>query len=86
MITFIMASASAPSVPGLIGMYQSARAAVRCRIGSMTTTLAPRRCASATNGHRCKLVEIMLQAQMTMYRECTRLSGSTPAVAPIVIV
>ena len=66
MITFIMASASAPSVPGRIGMYQSACAAVRCRTGSITTTFAPRRCASATNGHRCRLVEIMLQAQMRM--------------------
>ena len=67
-------------------MCQSARLAVACRIGSITTTFAPRCWASATKGHRCRLVETMLQAQMMMYRECTRLSGSTPAVAPIVIV
>ena len=66
MITFIIASARAPSVPGRIGMYQSARFAVRCRTGSITTTFAPRRCASATNGHRCRFVETMLQAQMMM--------------------
>jgi hypothetical protein len=66
MITCIIARASAPSVPGRIGMCQSARCAVRWRIGSITTTLAPRFWASATNGHRCRLVEIMLQAQMTM--------------------
>jgi hypothetical protein len=66
MITCIMASASAPSVPGRMGMCQSARFAVRCRIGSITTTFAPRRWASATNGHRCRFVETMLQAQMMM--------------------
>ena len=26
-----------------------------------------------------------LQAQMTMYRECTKLSGSMPAVGPTVM-
>jgi hypothetical protein len=66
MITCIIARARAPSVPGRIGRYQSASRAVRWRTGSMTTTFAPRRCASATNGHKCRLVEVMLQAQMRM--------------------
>ena len=50
----------------------------------MTTTLAPRFCASSTNGQWCRLVEIELQAQMTMYLQCTKLSGSTPPVGPCV--
>ena len=66
MITCIIASASAPSVPGRIGMCQSARCAVRWRMGSMQTTFAPRFWASAMNGHRCRFVEIVLQAQMMM--------------------
>ena len=40
MITFIMPSANAASVPGLIGMCQSACLAVRVRTGSITTTRA----------------------------------------------
>ena len=84
MITCIIARASAPSVPGRIGMCQSARCAVRWRIGSMQTTLAPRFWASAMIGQRCRFVEIVFEAQMMMYLECTMLSGSTPAVAPTV--
>ena len=47
MITCIIAIASAPSVPGRIGMCQDAALAVRVLTGSTTTTLAPLRCASA---------------------------------------
>ena len=66
MMTFIIARASAPSVPGRIGMCQSASAAVRWRIGSITTTLAPRSWASLMNGHMCRFVERTLQAHSTM--------------------
>ena len=41
MMTWIIASASAASVPGRIGMCQSASRAVRVRTGSITTSLAP---------------------------------------------
>ena len=66
MITFIIARARAPSVPGRIGMYQSALWAVRWRSGSITTTFAPRSCASLMNGHMCRLVERTLQAHRMM--------------------
>ncbi len=42
-----MARARAPSVPGRIGTHSSALAAAWLRIGSTTTSLAPRRLASA---------------------------------------
>ena len=66
MMTFIIPSASAPSVPGRMGMYQSALCAVRCRSGSMTTTLAPLSWACLMNGHMCRLVERTLQAHRMM--------------------
>ena len=40
-MTLIIPRASAPSVPGLMGMCSSARAAVAVKRGSITTTLAP---------------------------------------------
>ena len=85
MITCIIASASAPSVPGRIGRCQSAFFAVRWATGSMHTTLAPRRWASSMNGQRWRLLDRTLQAQMMMYRECTSDSGSTAAVGPSVM-
>ena len=69
MMTLIMPSASAASVPGLMGMCQSAFLAVRVATGSITTTLAPRRWASAMNGQWCRLLLIVLIAQSTMYLE-----------------
>ena len=42
MITLIMPSASAASVPGRMRRCQFARLAVRVETGSITTTLAPR--------------------------------------------
>ena len=84
-MTCAIPSASAASVPGRMAMCQSARLAVRVRIGSMTTTFAPRLRASATNFHMWMFVLMRLQAQMTMYRECTKLSGSMPAVGPTVM-
>ena len=67
MITCIIASASAPSVPGRIGRCQSAflRRAVRAP-GRCTTTFAPRRWASSMNGQRWRLLDSTLQAQMMM--------------------
>ena len=85
MITCIIASASAASVPGRIGMCQSDFSAVRWRTGSMQTTLAPLRCASSMNGQRCRLFDSTLQAQIAMYREWTSDSGSTAAVGPSVM-
>ena len=85
MMTCIIARASAPSVPGRMGRCQSALAAVRCRTGSMHTILAPLRWASSMKGWRWRLVDNTLHAQMTMYFECTKLSGSTPAVGPRVM-
>ena len=67
MITFIMPSARAASVPGLIAMCQSAALAVRVRTGSMTTTLAPFACASRMNGQACRLVLIMFMPHTMMY-------------------
>ena len=66
MITFIIARARAPSVPGRSGMCQSARCAVRWRMGSMQTTFAPRFWASAITGQRCRFVEMVFDAQMMM--------------------
>ena len=66
-------------------MCWSAAAAVRLRTGSTTTTFAPRLRASVMYGHRCRFVLMMLQAHTRMNFECTRLSGSTPAVSPIVM-
>src|SRR5258707_12924764 len=82
MITFIMPSASAASVPGRMRTCQSAFLAVRVETGSTTTTLAPRACASAMNGQWCKLLLMVLMAQRMMYFEWTKLSGSTAAVGP----
>ena len=50
MMTFISASASAASVPGRIGICQSASRAVRVLTGSMTTSLAPALLACSMNG------------------------------------
>jgi hypothetical protein len=65
-MTCISPRASAPSVPGRIGMCQSALWAVRVRTGSITTTFAPRCWASAMNGHRWRFVLMTLHAQSTM--------------------
>ena len=46
--------------------------------------LAPRFRASSTKGQWCRLVEIELHAQITIYFEWTKLSGSTPPVGPTV--
>ena len=54
--------------------------------GSMTTSLAPAFFACSINGQWCELVPSVLQAHRMMYFECTKLSGSTPGVAPIVII
>ena len=50
MMTCIIASASAASVPGRIGICQSASRAVRVSTGSMTTSLAPAFLACSMNG------------------------------------
>ena len=67
MMTFIMPSASAPSVPGLMATCQSACLAVRVRTGSMTTIFAPFFCASRMNGQACRLVLIMFIPHTMMY-------------------
>ena len=85
MMTFIMPSASAASVPGLIAMCQSASRAVRVFIGSMTTSLAPFFLASAMNGQWCRLVLMVLQAHRMMYFEWRKLSGSMPGDGPMVM-
>ena len=85
MITFIIPIASAASVPGRIGMCQSASRAVRVLTGSITTSFAPFLFASAINGQWCKLVLIVLHAHRMMYFECVKLSGSMPGEGPIVM-
>src|SRR5512134_2426402 len=84
MIALMKPMARAPSVPGRGQMCKSAAFAVRERYASMTTILAPRFCASSTNGLWWRFVGIELHAQMTMYLACTKLSGSTPPVGPTV--
>ena len=73
-----MPSASAASVPGRGARCQSAFSAVRERKGSMTTSRAPRRRASSTNGQRCTLELTMLAPQARISRACTTASGSKP--------
>ena len=80
-----IARASAPSVPGRMGMCQSASRAVRVRTGSITTSLAPFLRACSMKGQWCEFVLSVLQAHSTMYFECTKLSGSAPGVWPMVI-
>ena len=82
MITLIIPRARAASVPGRIRMCQSACLAERVACGSITTTVAPRFCASLMNGQWCRFVLIGLTAQRMMYLECTKLSGSIAAVGP----
>jgi hypothetical protein len=69
MITFVIPSAKVPSVPGRIGICQSACLAVRVRTGSITTILAPFFFASRMKGQACRLVLIMFIAQTMMYFE-----------------
>jgi hypothetical protein len=64
MITFIRASASAVAVGA--GPDRDMPVRVRGRPVPHWVDhhdLAPGGCASATNGHRCRFVEIMLQAR-----------------------
>ena len=85
-ITRISPSASAASVPGRGRTCQSAERAVRVSTGSTTTTRAPDRRASVTNGHRCWLVTIVFVPQSTTNRLCRRSSGSIPRVPPCVAI
>src|SRR5262249_56389750 len=50
----------------------------------MTRIWAPRLRGSSRKGQGCKWVEIELHAQITMYLEGTKLSGSPPPVGPTV--
>src|SRR5437764_14263379 len=85
MMTCIMPMASDTSAPGRIGMCQSASRAVRVLTGSITTSFAPFRLASAMNGQWCRLVLIVLQAQRMIYLEYLKLSGSIPGDGPMVM-
>ncbi|GAA4672747.1 hypothetical protein GCM10023215_00010 [Pseudonocardia yuanmonensis] len=78
--------ASAPSVPGRIGMCQSACRAVRVRTGSMTTILAPLSLrALSRNGQPCRFVLVMFMPQTMMYFEYAIDSMSSPPVPPTVM-
>src|ERR1035441_7513625 len=61
MMTCIMASARAISLPGLMKKCLSPAAPVRLRYGSMVYSFAPLRRASMTKGHRWTLVPRMQQ-------------------------
>ena len=81
-MTCIIAIASAASVPGSGCTNQSALRAVAVRTGSITTTVAPLRRASVTNGHRWRLVIRVLVPQRMMNLLWRRSIGSMPRPFP----
>src|SRR5262249_60361414 len=85
MITCIIASARAASVPGLMGRYQFAQRAVRVLYGSITTSFAPLRRASFFNGHRWMLVAGMFGPQAMRYLGLRKCSGAVPLLLPITV-
>lgn len=84
MIVCIIASASAPSVPGRMGIHSSAAWAVRVRAGSMTMTLAPSLRACCTKGHRCRLLVSVLLPGIRCGRAWAKASVAVPSAAPMV--
>ena len=81
----MMPSASAASVPGVIGIHSSHWSAVRVRSGSIAITRAPRSRASRTNGQRCGFdVSVFVPHNSTRSLSGSP-SGSAPMLAPSVM-
>ena len=78
-------SASAASVPMLIGRCQSAARAVRLRRGSITTTGTPRFCAASALAQKCTLVATRSAPQETIRSLSSTASGSAPPTGPTVM-
>ncbi len=78
-------SASAASVPILMGRWRSAALALRVRRGSITTIGTPRffLCSSAS-AQKCTLVAARSAPHEITRSECTTSSGSAPPTGPTV--
>ena len=85
MMTCIMASASAASVPGSGARCSWHFSAVRLRYGSIAMSFAPRRLASCTRDHRCRLETIGFEPQIRISFASSKRSGSMPKEPPRVI-
>ena len=85
MMTCIIASIIAMSVPGSGCTNWSQSSAVTVRIGSITTTLAPWARARSITGHRWRLVSLVLVAHNRISRACSSCSGSPARPVPLVI-
>src|SRR6266568_4785030 len=85
MMTCISASASAASVPGSGARCSWHFSAVRLRYGSIAMSFAPRRLASCTRDHRCRLETIGFEPQMRISFASSKRSGSMPKEPPRVI-
>ena len=76
------AHASTTSVPGRSATCRSACSASFTRLGSTTTSRAPRRRASLMSGVRWRLHQVTLFPQTTMSRASATASGRMPGTGP----
>ncbi|MNN80665.1 hypothetical protein D3C81_1974180 [compost metagenome] len=78
----MIASASAPSVPGIGAMWRWHFSAVSERYGSMATSVAPRRLASWARVQKWRFEAIGLPPQMMTSLASATYSMSMPTLAP----